>query len=367
MESNAKLSLEEPPSDEHGESADYEGNEDLLRNAEEIDREIEKFKVSLEHRRPAAAFDFFEYLNSHTKYKYIRAKLNRHLQRAASVNNIANNSKVIDNRYDIDSDCIGDNLADDLNGFDNVHIPSVRSNYLTRSCSELPRSCSIGDSDETSSYEDQYQSDLKIEIVPKIRHEGIELRGHAVVTLDGPQPETEASTAGEKNAIATEKPQSSSQKINDRLEPNFETLIGNMTINKITIDKPKPVSSFHCNEATDIEFDEMANEERDAIICEIFCEKKRANFVLLQKYFLKWFHYSTIERLTKEGVIGIEQTRLQKIQKFLQNITIERRIYGCNVKAKVKCANNGDKFEAAAKRRGAADDLTTLTRKYNSK
>lgn len=58
------------------------------------------------------------------------------------------------------------------------------------------------------------------------------------------------------------------------------------------------------------------------IIREVFERKSRDNFLLLQKYFLRWIHFNTIEKLKRRNPA---QTRLQKMEAFLQNITLERK------------------------------------------
>ncbi|XP_031622944.1 uncharacterized protein LOC116340532 [Contarinia nasturtii] len=58
------------------------------------------------------------------------------------------------------------------------------------------------------------------------------------------------------------------------------------------------------------------------IIKEVFDKKTQDNFLVLQKYFLRWIHFNTIEKLKRRNPT---QTRLQKMEAFLQNITLERK------------------------------------------
>lgn len=62
--------------------------------------------------------------------------------------------------------------------------------------------------------------------------------------------------------------------------------------------------------------------ERENIIDDLFRRPNGNNFIILQKYFLRWVHFTTIERLIRRNP---DQTRLQKMQMFLQNITVERK------------------------------------------
>lgn len=62
--------------------------------------------------------------------------------------------------------------------------------------------------------------------------------------------------------------------------------------------------------------------EGSDIINQVFSKKPQENFILLQRYFLKWVHFTTIEKLKRRNPA---QTRLQKMEAFLQNITLERK------------------------------------------
>lgn len=62
--------------------------------------------------------------------------------------------------------------------------------------------------------------------------------------------------------------------------------------------------------------------EGNAIIKQVFDKQSQDNFILLQRYFLRWVHFNTIEKLKRRNPA---QTRLQKMETFLQNITLERK------------------------------------------
>lgn len=62
--------------------------------------------------------------------------------------------------------------------------------------------------------------------------------------------------------------------------------------------------------------------ERNDIISEVCSNKSHENFMLLQRYFLQWIHFTTIEKLRRKNPA---QSRLQKMEAFLQNITRERK------------------------------------------
>lgn len=62
--------------------------------------------------------------------------------------------------------------------------------------------------------------------------------------------------------------------------------------------------------------------EKNDIINEVLDNKSHENFMLLQRSFLQWVHFTTIEKLQRRNPA---QSRLQKMEAFLQNITRERK------------------------------------------
>lgn len=349
---------------------------DQFNSSQLIDDEIKRFQENVEIQRPAPAFDFFEYLNSHTKYKYIRAKFNRHLLNDENLENQDYALTPVE-KCEYECGCKLNELTNE-NHLDDEHIHTVCSEYIQSPCEELSHRLESINNNFTACDLNQCENGhnggtLKIELIPKYRIESFKLCGIAA-NIENSKP-TDGDELNVIDAIDELKPMTSESEAilpafirNDNEKFNKDNLVDNLQITQISLDtlKMKPGDNRR-NNFNEIDMTEVAyDDERNAIICEIFCEKKRANFVLLQKYFLKWFHYSTIEKLSKEGVISVDQTRLQKIQKFLQNITIERKM--CAQRAKIKAkSKNDEKIEAAAKRRDGVEDVVTLTRKYNSK
>lgn len=328
-----------------------------------VKREADKFEKDLQLQRPTAALDFFEYLHSHTKYKYIREKINRYRETRNNESVECDSLIVNDNKFECDS----------VNGFRRRSASELTERHFNGSARsgglESPSDDCV-DVDEraidscctASNHEEIYQS-LKVNLIPKYASEPFELCGIGtnfqamkLDDTDAVDDNVEQHSVNVEHCTDTsyEKPPYSPLPLNE-----------NLRVVKVNIDQLKPVRISYRNNADDYDDIGMAAEEKDALLCEIFCEKKRANFVLLQKYFLKWFHFNTIEKLSKQGAISVNQTRLQKIQKFLQNISIERKMHAQKVKAK-KCSTD-EKIQAAAKRRDAVEDPVILTKKYNSK
>lgn len=67
--------------------------------------------------------------------------------------------------------------------------------------------------------------------------------------------------------------------------------------------------------------------EQSAIISDLFTKDSRSDAMrqdALQKYFLRWIHFTTIEKISKEN-ISCNQSRIQKIEAFLNNIRLEKK------------------------------------------
>lgn len=101
--------------------------------------------------------------------------------------------------------------------------------------------------------------------------------------------------------------------------------------------------------------------EKTSIINALFDRKQRENRSLLQKYFMRWVHFNTIEKLTKRNP---DQTRLRKMEIFLQNITLERK----KTLQKLKAINRVESTHyTPAKPKFTTDSPELLARKFNNK
>lgn len=101
--------------------------------------------------------------------------------------------------------------------------------------------------------------------------------------------------------------------------------------------------------------------EGATIINALFDKKQRVNRILLQKYFMRWMHFTTIEKLTKRNP---DQSRLRKMEIFLQNITIERK----KTIEKLKAINKGETTRfTQVKPKFTTDSPELLARKFNNK
>lgn len=101
--------------------------------------------------------------------------------------------------------------------------------------------------------------------------------------------------------------------------------------------------------------------EKDNIINCLFQSQNGNDFIILQKYFLRWVHYTTIERLIRRNP---EQSRLQKMQMFLQNITTERKKSLAQLRTALNVKNNK---ETRKNCQNKMESPRLMMRKYNNK
>lgn len=116
-------------------------------------------------------------------------------------------------------------------------------------------------------------------------------------------------------------------------------------------------TSFHNGDV----HEDSGPSEKATIINALFDRKQRENRNLLQKYFMRWVHFNTIEKLTKRNP---DQTRLRKMETFLQNITLERK----KTLQKLKAINRVESTPySPIKPKFTTDSPELLARKFNNK
>lgn len=99
--------------------------------------------------------------------------------------------------------------------------------------------------------------------------------------------------------------------------------------------------------------------EQSAIVSDLFTkdmqsDNRRRN--TLQKYFLRWIHFTTIEKIAKENK-SCNQSRIQKIEAFLNNIRLEKK----------KQIRNDSRFVDIKKKTSEPEHPAVLARKYHHK
>lgn len=336
----------------------------------------------MESKRPMPAQDFFDYLNNFDKYKFINMKLNRFRdeRELAKLNNVCCDfepSSICEFGIETKEPATNHSNAKIIFCDSSMEEPLLISDRSLKSYSDGADTTYRDENDENAEvYPDfnkcSMRTEMKVEVVPKLRSASrtkLELCGMAanIAYKEDMPPQTveEETNATDISLPLPEETTYQHEFRHDIKKTPSSDLTRNLKIIKMNIDQPKPALSHKRRDENGMDDEEIANAEKNAIICELFCERNRSNFRLLQKYFLKWFHFNTMEKLSKQPSSGVDQTRLKKIQKFLQTISTERKVYAH--RAKTKAAQNEDKSEAAAKRRDAADDPVILARKYKSK
>ncbi|XP_011190867.2 uncharacterized protein LOC105217523 [Zeugodacus cucurbitae] len=86
--------------------------------------------------------------------------------------------------------------------------------------------------------------------------------------------------------------------------------------------KPQEVDSA-ITTSEELEDESISNHEQNLIIQQLFRPRANTNVALLKKYFLKWIHFITIEKIEREDVTS-KSDRVHKINMFLDKIRKEK-------------------------------------------
>lgn len=99
--------------------------------------------------------------------------------------------------------------------------------------------------------------------------------------------------------------------------------------------------------------------EQSAIVSDLFTKDIQSDTMrqnTLQKYFLRWIHFTSIEKISKENV-SCNQSRIQKIEAFLNNIRMEKK----------KHMRNDSRIVDVKKKNAEPENPAALARKYHNK
>lgn len=200
-----------------------------------------------------------------------------------------------------------DNFVEIINYAGDDEEPST-----SQDCSLIDLESSEDSKSENSTTEPA-KSLLAIELIPKkCTEEPFELVGKQVIhdVVNAKQPI--------KPIFKSPRP--------DDLKPIVDTIDENpLRVIKINLSDNLPATSNPSNGKIDENFQQ--NTEQSAIINELFAQSvanKELDRMLLQKYFLKWTHFTTMQKLTKEN-LPKDASRIRKIEQFLDNIRIEKK------------------------------------------
>lgn len=119
--------------------------------------------------------------------------------------------------------------------------------------------------------------------------------------------------------------------------------------------QPKSIPNQPLDDATEL----YIPPEQNAIVADLFTNDIHSDTMrqnILQKFFLRWIHFTTIEKLAKEN-ISCNQSRIQKIESFLNNIRLEKK----------KQMRNDSRTVDVKKKIVEPENPVVLARKYHHK
>ncbi|CAD6998804.1 unnamed protein product [Ceratitis capitata] len=139
-------------------------------------------------------------------------------------------------------------------------------------------------------------------------------------------------------------------------EATEQTTIEPLLITRLV--KPKETDSL-ITTSEDLEEEEsISNHEQNLIIEQLFQSRANTNHTLLRKYFLKWIHFITIEKIEREDVSS-KGDRIHKINLFLDKIRKEK----LRLTRYSRQCNAGQERDAQKK----TVNSTVATKKYQNK
>lgn len=158
--------------------------------------------------------------------------------------------------------------------------------------------------------------------------------------------------------IATTKQDDNSHNLIERLccsEEQQHTEQNPFVITRLDVaSQPKPITNQH---NVDTEF--QVPPEQNAIVKDLFTNDIHSDTMrrnILQNVFLRWIHFTTIEKLAKDN-ITCNQSRIQKIEAFLNNIRLEKK----------KQIRNDSRIVDVRKKITETENPAVLARKYHHK
>lgn len=198
---------------------------------------------------------------------------------------------------------------------------------------------------------------MKLAIQPKkrLQPESVEFQITPTFTLNIRETQSTTRVQGHAANNTEEKPtfDKNKCKINQQLS---------ILVQKIDINSCPDKSSKYM---TEDKGGEQQSVERNRIIDELFHAEAKNDRIQLQKYFLRWVHFTTIEKLLRRNP---EHTRLQKMQAFLQTITVERKKALTKLRQANATESGCDEHRFAVKlQQHCSGSPRLMLRKYNNK
>ncbi|BFF95773.1 trichohyalin [Drosophila madeirensis] len=111
-------------------------------------------------------------------------------------------------------------------------------------------------------------------------------------------------------------------------EPEPEPLlIRRIELPKVVVKPKEPEPPQDLSSASEDETDLATTHEKQKIIEQLFQARANTQVVLMRKYFLKWIHYTTLEKIEREQghASQTRDNRVQKINAFLDKVRMEKK------------------------------------------
>ncbi|XP_034666103.1 trichohyalin [Drosophila subobscura] len=124
-------------------------------------------------------------------------------------------------------------------------------------------------------------------------------------------------------------PQAASPTVEEsEAEPEPEPLlIRRIELPKVVVKPKEPEPPQDLSSASEDETDLATTHEKQKIIDQLFQARANTQVVLMRKYFLKWIHYTTLEKIEREQghASQTRDNRVQKINAFLDKVRMEKK------------------------------------------
>ncbi len=342
-----------------------------------LDHELNKFKkeISMTRSRLLVVHDNLEY--NALAYKpldnsnlissfsqghncvedFYRESANATMKEKQIFENVTNpTDEVSMNTIDDDIECIN-NLsdADDMKKFDEryVHFGDLIEiiNYNEVETTNSGK-CSEDGQLGNLNYDIEIEQVLEVKLVPK-EHSATQ---HTLELIGRPMQQS-----GDK-ITTTKQEEKETPKIH--LMEGTTSVSGDIQLldpNPFIITKLLDVTNYPKSTISEpnVDTDNQIQPEQNAIVSDLFTnnihnDAMRQN--TLQKFFLKWIHFTTIEKLSKEN-ISCNQSRIQKIETFLNNVRLEKK----------KQIRNDVRIVEVKKKISEPENPVVLARKYHHK
>lgn len=105
----------------------------------------------------------------------------------------------------------------------------------------------------------------------------------------------------------------------------------------------------------------ISNREQSKIIEQLFQSRAHTNVSIMRKYFLKWVHYTTIEKIEREHG-NCRADRVKKINIFLDKIRLEKSLSKCHHKP-----DNDDDLHGKHLQKKESMQALQINKKYQNK